>query len=112
MSIGNANTNPISVSTSGATISGNGLISMISSDIPILSDFILGNKKWMLDELEDGNLPLVEDWDRVKTLVDSDDEESVNLGFELLNGYRYPRGVLNKIIIIKGLNKLLKFKKF
>lgn len=109
MSVANTNT----VSTSGTTISGNGLVSMINySDIPTLSDFVSGSKKWMIDELEDESLPLVENWDRVKTLVDSDDEESVNLGFELLNGYRYPRGVLNKIIIIKGLNKLLKFKEF
>lgn len=104
--------NPISVS-SDTTISGNGLISMINySDIPTLTDFVSGNKKWMLDELEDPDLPLVENWERVKTLIDSEDDESVNLGFELLNGYRYPKGVLNKLIIIKGLNKLIKIKKF
>ena len=113
MRVGNANT--ISTTTSGTITSGPSIpnSTFISySDIPTISDFVSGSKKWMMDELEDGNLPLVEDWDRVKTLIDSEDEESVNLGFELLNGYRYPRGVLNKIIVIKGLNKLLKFKKF
>ena len=110
MRTGNTNSN---LTVASNTLSGSGIWSQIQySDIDLLTPYISGDRKWVMDELEDPSLPLVEDWDKVKTLIDSDDDESVNLGFELLNGHRYPRGIVNKLIIIKGLNKLFKFKKF
>lgn len=110
MRTGNANSN---LTVTDNTLSGSGIWSQIHySDIDFIAPYISGDRKWALDELEDPSLPLVEDWNKVKNLIDSEDDESVNLGFELLNGHRYPRGIVNKLIIIKGLNKLFKIKKF
>lgn len=64
----------------------------------------------VMSQVNDPELPIVsnEEWDKISNLLSSSDIELIKLGFQLLSGYRFPRGVINLTIINKAINNYLK----
>jgi hypothetical protein len=63
----------------------------------------------IMAQVADPNLPIIdnETWEKVSTMLSSNDIELIKLGFQLMSGYRFPPGVMNLIIIHKAINKCL-----
>lgn len=64
----------------------------------------------LYNQVSDSTLPVVpqETWEKIMPMLESKDIELVKLAFGFLNGYRFPKGILNYIIISKGINTYLR----
>ena len=64
----------------------------------------------LMSQVNDSSLPIIDDetWNKVSEMLSSSDIELIKVGFELMSGYRFPRGIKNITIIHKAINNYLK----
>ena len=64
----------------------------------------------LFEQVNDSSLPIIDEkeWTKISEMLSSSDMELIKLGFELLSGHRFPRGVMNIITVHNAINKYLK----
>lgn len=89
----------------------NSIGTITTSDIPSRYFYEQGlTYNEVLSQINDPELPIIsdEEWDKISNLLSSNDIELIKLGFQLLSGHRFPRGVINLTIVNKAINNYLK----
>ena len=63
-----------------------------------------------MSQVSDERLPVIDSdsWSKISEMLESSDIELIKLGFQLLSGYRFPKGIINLTIIHNAINKYLK----
>ena len=63
----------------------------------------------IFDQVSDKSLPIIDSnqWDKIKEMLGSPDIELIEMGFSLLEGHRFPPGVINLQIINTAINNYL-----